>query len=360
MGWLRASRRAGSYDLAADVPAERLAHLLRRARVRAGLEDRALARLLGVRPKVVAGWEDGTDRPDDDALCRFAAACGIDVDTLLRRRDVVEVDRATGTMRVGTSAVRFDWSRTSNAMVLHTYAGLVREQRGLRPDQPVRFRDDDIEALAQALDLTDAELEARFVQIIGLSPQEAADVRRRMVGRRLAVPAAAGVLVAALVPGAAATARNAPPAVTVSAPTTAATSTPPSTLPPSSLPPSTVAPAATAPGVAGVPVLPDVVFPPPTPPVTHAVVTHAPGARPAGPAPTSAPTTPPSPPPAPPPTIGTPLVVTNPAISSAPPRAPSSPPTSPPTSPPPTAPVVGPPATVVNPDVGAAPPRSAP
>jgi transcriptional regulator with XRE-family HTH domain len=188
MGWLRSSRQAASYDLAADVPVERLAHLLRRARVRAGLDDRALAKQLGVRLKDVLAWECGDDRPDDTVLERYASICNVTIEDLLRRRDVVEVDLRRGTMRVGTSVARFDWQLTSNAAVLHTYVGLVREQRNLRPDQPVRFRDDDVESLSAALDLTDVELESRFVQIVGLSPQEAADVRMRMLHRRLAGP----------------------------------------------------------------------------------------------------------------------------------------------------------------------------
>ncbi|MFM7537879.1 MAG: helix-turn-helix domain-containing protein [Acidimicrobiales bacterium] len=191
MGLWRAPRPAGSYDLAADVPSERLAHLLRRARVRSGLDERAMARAVGARTKDLKAWEDGEVRPDDDALARYAQACGTTPDDLLRRRDTVEIDPHAGTMRVGSSVARFDWRSTSNTMVLHTYLGLVREQRSMRPGQPVVFRDDDAESLSIALDLADPSLPERLVQIVGLTPAEADRIRDRMLRHRMRIAHAA-------------------------------------------------------------------------------------------------------------------------------------------------------------------------
>lgn len=191
MGLWRAARSAGSYDLAADVPAERLAHLLRRARVRSGQDERALARAVGVRPRELKAWEDGEIRPDDEALVRYAQACGTTPDDLLRRRDTVEIDLHTGAMRVGSSVARLDWRNTSNTMVLHTYLGLVREQRSVRAGQPVVFRDDDAESLSIALDLTDPTLAERLVQIVGLTRAEADQVRDRMIRHRMRIAHAA-------------------------------------------------------------------------------------------------------------------------------------------------------------------------
>jgi hypothetical protein len=75
-----------------------------------------------------------------------------------------------------------------NDTVLGAYIGMVRRQRGLRPDQDVKVRQEDLEALSEALDLDDDELEERLVRVIGMSRTQAAAVRAQLLRRRLAVP----------------------------------------------------------------------------------------------------------------------------------------------------------------------------
>ena len=75
-----------------------------------------------------------------------------------------------------------------NDTVLGAYIGMVRRLRGLRPDQDVKVRQEDLEALGEALDVDDEELEERLVRVIGMSRTQAAAVRAQLLRRRLAVP----------------------------------------------------------------------------------------------------------------------------------------------------------------------------
>jgi len=57
-------------------------HPLRRARVAAGLTQKALADLLGVEQPHIARWESGTQLPRVDRAVRLASALGTTVETI--------------------------------------------------------------------------------------------------------------------------------------------------------------------------------------------------------------------------------------------------------------------------------------
>ena len=126
--------------------------------------------------------------PTDDEVEAIAAACGTRLTELLPRRASVSYDPATGIMRMGDQAVAMPGNMLDNDTVLGAYIGMVRRQRGLRPDQDVKVRQEDLEALGEALDLDDDELEERLVRVIGMSRTQAAAVRAQLLRRRLAVP----------------------------------------------------------------------------------------------------------------------------------------------------------------------------
>jgi transcriptional regulator with XRE-family HTH domain len=170
------------------MPAARVGWLVARARAVAGITDRDLASSLGLPLRAVRRWERGDVVPTDDEVEAIAAACGTRLTELLPRRASVSYDPATGIMRMGDQAVALAANMVDNDTVLGAYIGMVRRQRGLRPDQDVKVRQEDLEALGEALDLDDEELEERLVRVIGMSRTQAAAVRAQLLRRRLAVP----------------------------------------------------------------------------------------------------------------------------------------------------------------------------
>src|SRR5215211_4630124 len=170
------------------MPAARVGWLVARARAVAGITDRDLASSLGLPVRMVRRWERGDLVPTDDEVEAIAAACGTRLTELLPRRSSVSYDASTGIMRMGEQAVALPGNMLDNDTVLGAYIGMVRRQRGLRPDQDVKVRQEDLEALGEALDLDDDELEERLVRVIGMSRSQAAAVRAQLLRRRLAVP----------------------------------------------------------------------------------------------------------------------------------------------------------------------------
>jgi transcriptional regulator with XRE-family HTH domain len=170
------------------MPAARVGSLVARARSVAGITDRDLASIIGVSERTIRRWERGDLVPTDDEIEAIASACGTRLTELLPRRTPVAFDPATGIMRMGSEAIAIPGSMHDNDAVLGAYIGMVRRQRGLRADQDVRVRQEDLEALSEALDLDDGELEERLVRVIGLSRTQAAAVRAHLLRRRLAVP----------------------------------------------------------------------------------------------------------------------------------------------------------------------------
>jgi transcriptional regulator with XRE-family HTH domain len=176
------------YTYTAGMPAARVGWLVARARAVAGIADRDLASSLGVPLRMVRRWERGDLVPTDDEVESIAAACGTRLTELLPRRASVSYDRATGIMKMGDQAVAMPGSMHDNDTVLGAYVAMVRRHRGLRPDQDIKVRQEDLEALGEALDLEDDELEERLVRVIGISRTQAAAVRAQLLRRRLAVP----------------------------------------------------------------------------------------------------------------------------------------------------------------------------
>jgi transcriptional regulator with XRE-family HTH domain len=176
------------YTYTAGMPAERVGWLMARARTTAGATERDVAMAAGVSARVVRRWERGGGVPTDDQVEAIAAACGTRLTELLPRRAAASFDPLTGALSVGEHAATVPASGIDNDAVLRAYVVMVRRQRGLRESDDVRLRQDDLDALAEALDLDDDDLEDRLVRLIGLSRSHAAAVRAQLLRRRLAVP----------------------------------------------------------------------------------------------------------------------------------------------------------------------------
>ena len=175
------------YSLTTGIPAVRVGWLIGQARRAATLDERGLARAVGVRRRTIRRWETAREVPCDREIEAIANACHRNLAELLPARDVVEFDAAARFLRVGGQSVSV--ADVRNDAVLTTYVALVREQRQLGKDDRVTFRQPDLDVLSEALDLDDDALEVRLRRIAGLDENDAAEVRRRLMRRRLAMPA---------------------------------------------------------------------------------------------------------------------------------------------------------------------------
>jgi transcriptional regulator with XRE-family HTH domain len=170
------------------MPAARVGWLVARARSVAGIGERDLASSVGVPVRTVRRWERGDLVPSDDEVEVIASACGARLTELLPRRTVVAYDPSTGIMQMADQAVAIPVTSLDNDTVLAAFVALVRRVRGLRLDQDVKVRQEDLDALGEVLDLDDEELEERLMRIIGMSRSQAAAVRAQLLRKRLAVP----------------------------------------------------------------------------------------------------------------------------------------------------------------------------
>jgi transcriptional regulator with XRE-family HTH domain len=175
------------YMYTAGIPARRVAALVNQARLPRGMTQRDLADRMRVQVRTVRDWERGERVPTDDQIEAIAVACGLRLTELLPRRGVLSYDADSGLMRLGAGATELSTSMRDNDDVLHAFLALVRQQRRVGPHHEVAVRGEDLEALADALDLDDEELEERLVRILGLNRRQAAQLRARLLRRRLTV-----------------------------------------------------------------------------------------------------------------------------------------------------------------------------
>jgi transcriptional regulator with XRE-family HTH domain len=176
------------YTYTAGMPAGRVGWLVARARSIAGIGERDLASSVGVPVRTVRRWERGDLVPSDDEVEAIASACGARLTELLPRRNVVAYDPSTGIMQMADQAVAIPITTLDNDTVLAAFVALVRRVRGLRLDQDVKVRQEDLDTLGEVLDVDDEELEERLMRIIGMSRSQAAAVRAQLLRKRLAVP----------------------------------------------------------------------------------------------------------------------------------------------------------------------------
>jgi DNA-binding XRE family transcriptional regulator len=214
------------YSLTQGIPGARIGWLVAEARSAAGLTQEDLATRTGVKRRLVKRWERGAQIPNDDEVVAIARSCEIGVGNLLPPRDTVEFDRVARSLRVGGAVVSV--ADVHNEAVLTTYVQLVRQQRGLAATAGFDIRHEDVDALADTLDLEDTELQQRLVAIVGLPPADAAGIHARLLSRRrMSLPAGIVVGSLGLVPGSGQANTGAPvvpPAVTAEAAPMAAAS----------------------------------------------------------------------------------------------------------------------------------------
>ncbi|MGE3326645.1 MAG: helix-turn-helix domain-containing protein [Acidimicrobiia bacterium] len=179
------------YDLTFGLPPIRVGWWLRDVRTRFGHRESDVAEQVGVPARTLRRWESGSLVPSDLELSRLAGVYGCGVTDLVPGRERVTLERSaadasSGVLRIGSRETSVDLD--SNDVILRRYLALVRGIRNLGPDAPVHLRHDDVAALAEELDLDDAELESRLVALAGITADEARWVRRQLMRRRVVTP----------------------------------------------------------------------------------------------------------------------------------------------------------------------------
>lgn len=196
------------YALTEGVPAARVGERLVQARRNAGLGRWRAARTARVARTSLARIERGRMQPPDGTLIALCRAYDVTLTWLIPERSGNEVRVGAGLIEVagrsrvlGGSGGVGDGDDAAVGAVLASYLAIVRELRGVAAGGVVSLRDEDLVALARALGDTPSEIEARLVDLMKLSRDEARAVRRELLKRRVAVPAAGLLLATAAVTG---------------------------------------------------------------------------------------------------------------------------------------------------------------
>jgi transcriptional regulator with XRE-family HTH domain len=181
----------GPDDLA-RVPARRIGELLGTARRNAGMELDLVAARAGVGARRLRRWERGDDAPTADEIERIAHTLGTSASALVPEREPVQYTPEANVITVGgrTAEITPAEDGDANELVLDTYLQLVAEVRGVSMDRPFALRHDDIEILAELLDLDDCDLDERLARKLGVGLGAARDVRRRLSRQRMVIGAA--------------------------------------------------------------------------------------------------------------------------------------------------------------------------
>ena len=161
-----------SVHLAIPEGAAEFGHRLQVARTQAGLSPAKLARATGLSRRRVAALEGGNDLPTDRELGAIASAC---------RATVFELIPPGYSLRVlvhdedeGPQEAR---GRTALDALLREYLSMVMELRSGRTVTAPSLRQEDLVELAGMLGDSPEAIEARLVELLGATPEDAPGIR---------------------------------------------------------------------------------------------------------------------------------------------------------------------------------------
>jgi transcriptional regulator with XRE-family HTH domain len=156
---------------------------LRHVRRKQGLSRSEVARSAGLTRRELAAYERGKQAvPESDLWC-LAGSCGVDVGELLPERPPVQVNSDLSLLAVGDS-IRYLRSPVEDDELLRQYLAMIYELRNVPPGSVVPLRERDLTALADALGGSPERIEARLVDLVGMSREEAARLRSMILPPR--------------------------------------------------------------------------------------------------------------------------------------------------------------------------------
>ena len=157
---------------------------------------------VGLKTAALRNYERGSEPVPDDVAGRLADAYDCDVSTLLPNRDVAPVILEPGYLRVGPASKTLRSDDPHPDEVLKGYLSLLYDMRDLKPGTRIPLRDHDLDALAEALGGTSDAIEARLIELMHVTRDEAAAMTATLLRRRFVVPAAGLIFGAGLLTGA--------------------------------------------------------------------------------------------------------------------------------------------------------------
>jgi transcriptional regulator with XRE-family HTH domain len=180
-----------------DLAPPRLGTLLHGARKARGLSRREVAHRVGTTPSDLRRYERG-DAPVPPSLVADLAECyGTALTDQFATRAPLDVDERR--VIVGDEVATLD--STEGEEVLGKYVELVARVRRSQPGEPIALRVDDLIALSTAIGRDADDVEARIVELLGCSRQEARSLHAEMLRRKLVLPVAGFVAGLAIVGG---------------------------------------------------------------------------------------------------------------------------------------------------------------
>jgi hypothetical protein len=105
-------------------------------------------------------------------------------------RQPVTFNRDALKLTIGSASTMVASPAAGNEAMLQAYLALVANVRGTPVGSTTEIRQDDIAALAEILDLTDDDLEQHLCDLLGMTPEDAAEVHRRLRWHRSLIAAA--------------------------------------------------------------------------------------------------------------------------------------------------------------------------
>ncbi len=192
---------AEGFSRTAGVPPGRVGAALAEQRQERGLTRRAAAERAGLDVRRLKDYELGRARIPDGALEQLSAAYEVPVAALLPARSTVRFDAERASLEVGALVRKVHDPGAGSYAVLKEYLDLVYELRNTSRLERIPLRDDDLDALADALGGEPEVIEQRLMELMDITHEEAMAMRRVILRRRLAMPAAGLMMSAGLLTG---------------------------------------------------------------------------------------------------------------------------------------------------------------
>lgn len=135
-------------------------------------------------------FERGTTTPSAEVRRRLATALAVDPELLVPARSAVVVEPDALIVNGQTRPLHTG----DTEEILREYLAVLYEMRHPRPGSEVPLREHDVVALAAALgpDADPETIEARLIELMGVSSEQAARVRSIISQRRVVAPTAGG------------------------------------------------------------------------------------------------------------------------------------------------------------------------
>lgn len=180
-----------------DLAPPRLGTLLRAARKERGSTRREIAHRVGITAGELRRYERGDTTVPPSTIVALAECYGEDLTAQFAAREPIQIDG--GHLVVG--GVEGTVGSDDADEMLGTYVWIVSRLRSSQPGEPIALRANDLVALSNALGQDADRVEARIVEILGCTPQEAHSLHAEMLRRKLVLPVAGLVAGLSMVAG---------------------------------------------------------------------------------------------------------------------------------------------------------------